>query len=500
MYRVVIVDDEEPVLDSFAFILEKNVDDFELCGKARSGAEAIDLISEVKPDLVFMDIQMPGIDGIDAITRIQKQYRNIVFILATAYERFDIAKKAIPLGVFSYLVKPISRKTLIHELRKVKVHLDEIRESHSSELQDIRFYKKTRDEELNRFLRSLIWKNPSETEWNDFSHLFSVEGDIGAIIIADVLNPPESPMLKDAYAKLTEQFMFKMQCFSRVISGRLMLFIPAKSGSEDLISTIDSVCSNIRNYQYQFGRGSFVHFSRLNESYIEAFRPFARADMNKKRDTGERAQMKNLTHSFLASDWSNFKDMLESFWLEEFNNSDFIIAKGKMVALFTLLLNEIDEDFLISQGFTVNPAEEIMQLKNVEEWQLWLTPTLDTLQFLIGKYKNKSCPKPLLMALELIHQKYMEPVQLTDIAGLCNVSTSYLSRLFSRHLDTNFNEYFNRYRIKQAVELLKNTNLSIKEISYKVGYSDPNYFSRIFRKYMNISPSDLGIRRINYEI
>ena len=58
MYQVMIVDDEEPVLDSFAFILENNTTDFELCAKARSGTEAVRLIYEHAPDLVFMDIQI----------------------------------------------------------------------------------------------------------------------------------------------------------------------------------------------------------------------------------------------------------------------------------------------------------------------------------------------------------------------------------------------------------------------------------------------------------
>ena len=64
MYRVLVVDDEEPVLNSFNFIFEKYVSNFVLCGMARSGTEAIKEIKEKRPDLVFMDIQMPGIDGI----------------------------------------------------------------------------------------------------------------------------------------------------------------------------------------------------------------------------------------------------------------------------------------------------------------------------------------------------------------------------------------------------------------------------------------------------
>ncbi|MCF6335779.1 MAG: response regulator, partial [Spirochaetales bacterium] len=153
MYQVMIVDDEEPVLDSFAYILQKDVTDFTLCGKARSGTEAVGMIQELLPDLVFMDIQIPGIDGIEAIRQIRPRSPNTVFILATAYERFDIAQKAIPLGVFSYMVKPISRKALLEELSKVKNHLDQIRNVDYRRMEDVQLLKKKKEEEKNRFLR-----------------------------------------------------------------------------------------------------------------------------------------------------------------------------------------------------------------------------------------------------------------------------------------------------------------------------------------------------------
>jgi len=64
MYRVLIVDDEEPVLDSFSFMLKEYTNDFILAGKARNGYEALKMIHEIQPDVVFMDINIPGMDGL----------------------------------------------------------------------------------------------------------------------------------------------------------------------------------------------------------------------------------------------------------------------------------------------------------------------------------------------------------------------------------------------------------------------------------------------------
>lgn len=124
MYRVLIVDDEEPVLDSFSFMLKEYTNDFILAGKARNGYEALKMIHEIQPDVVFMDINIPGMDGLKVIDSVHEKYPQMIFVLSTAYERFDLAQRAIPLGVHAYLVKPISKKDVYRNLRRSKSKID----------------------------------------------------------------------------------------------------------------------------------------------------------------------------------------------------------------------------------------------------------------------------------------------------------------------------------------------------------------------------------------
>ena len=120
MYRVMIVDDEEPVLESFSYLLKKGIPDFELCGMARSGVEAIELVPEAKPDLVFMDIQMPGMDGIEACRQI-KQVEKVpcrVIVYTGKFEAID-ATQARQNGTDDYCVKGRDPLYLLEAIKKL---------------------------------------------------------------------------------------------------------------------------------------------------------------------------------------------------------------------------------------------------------------------------------------------------------------------------------------------------------------------------------------------
>lgn len=118
MIRVMIVDDEKIVIESLQFIIEKNFNNLEIVATARSGREAIEKAEHIVPDIVFMDIKMPGINGIEAMKEIKSRHKSAVFIVLTAFDHFDFAKESIKLGVFEYLLKPVSRTKVIEVIQK----------------------------------------------------------------------------------------------------------------------------------------------------------------------------------------------------------------------------------------------------------------------------------------------------------------------------------------------------------------------------------------------
>ena len=111
MYKIMIADDEGITVEGLMFIIKKYFPDECVIEHAKSGREVIEKAEVFRPDIAFMDIHMPGINGIDAIREIQKTQPAIKFIILSAYDKFSYAKTAIELGVFKYLNKPMEQNS-----------------------------------------------------------------------------------------------------------------------------------------------------------------------------------------------------------------------------------------------------------------------------------------------------------------------------------------------------------------------------------------------------
>ena len=92
MYKIMLADDEGIVIDSLRFIIEKEFGNQCIIESAQTGRSVIELAENFRPDIAFMDIQMPGINGIEAIKEIKELYANTIFIILSAYDKFRSAR------------------------------------------------------------------------------------------------------------------------------------------------------------------------------------------------------------------------------------------------------------------------------------------------------------------------------------------------------------------------------------------------------------------------
>ena len=111
MYRILIVDDDRIMREAFKVMIGK-IDGFEVCAEAVTGQQGVDFYCRFKPDIIFMDIFMPGMNGIDAIREIRRMDPDVVIYIFSAYSNFELAKEAVQLQVREYVMKLVPFRTL----------------------------------------------------------------------------------------------------------------------------------------------------------------------------------------------------------------------------------------------------------------------------------------------------------------------------------------------------------------------------------------------------
>ncbi|MDR1957368.1 MAG: response regulator [Treponema sp.] len=472
MYRVLIVDDEEPVLESYEFMLRETAD-FSLAGKARSGFEALRLIHEQEPDLVFMDINIPGMDGLAVIGEVHKKFPSMIFMLSTAYERFDLAQRAIPLGVFAYLVKPISKKTFRSSLDQARDHLEA---------------RSFAGEAAEQLLRKGIWQEMSAETWERYRQRCSLPSDKGLVCLLE-LEDAEAAV----YTEIAEKLAFHYRCFQRMRLNQGLFFISGDIRREALERRLEGIIQErYPGRPGYYGIGGLYQGPELYKSCREALEELGDARSRTGALMRERVRISALRRNMGIAAPEELKKAFTALWhdicaLQEFTLSP--LAKAKLAALVMFLVDDLYGSYS-SRAEEAPPfaaIEEIMRLKDIPEWEVWAERAFDRL--LDRAARRGDLPVPLGKALGYIHEHYAEAVQLSSTAEAAQVSPAYLSRLCTEYLNRTFTEYLTEFRIKKAEQLIRESGMNIKEVSYAVGYQDPNYFSKLFRKITGFVPT-----------
>ena len=125
MYRVMLIDDEESARKLMRASIDWASLNMEVAGEAASGIEAINVIDDIKPDIAFVDISMPFMNGIEFTEIATKRYPQLIIIIMTAIDQFEYARKCVSLPVFEYMLKPMVRAEVNTVLVNAKARLEE---------------------------------------------------------------------------------------------------------------------------------------------------------------------------------------------------------------------------------------------------------------------------------------------------------------------------------------------------------------------------------------
>ena len=126
MYKLIIVDDEPLVIKAISHIIDNNFNNVYISATTGNGTEAVKLARRDKPDIIFIDIKLNGLNGLDSIKEIIKFLPETIIIIISAYDDFNFARKAIQLGVMDYLLKPVNKTDIINIIIKSLNYLNEL--------------------------------------------------------------------------------------------------------------------------------------------------------------------------------------------------------------------------------------------------------------------------------------------------------------------------------------------------------------------------------------
>ncbi|SHJ78941.1 response regulator [Hespellia stercorisuis] len=533
MIKVLVCDDEGIVRQSLRFIMNKAFGEECRVSEAKSGREAIELTQSVRPDVAFMDIQMPGINGIEAMKEMKRENPNMQFIVLTAYDKFCYAKESIDLGVLEFLTKPISRDKVVEVLRRAMNVVEEHKKKKSQELEVREKLETVIPMIENGFIYNVILQDEGCFEETGYENLLDIQGKHGYMIVVEFGDDRrEGSMTKPVGSNVKMQKYYQefreivkefLDCvIGAPMSNKVMICVPTEQTVleyDDRVKVIETARGMIRKLEqrislkFKMGIGSLKPMTKIGESYREAVAA-VRQSIGKvthirdipagcSYETEYPLEVEELIFESLGKGNADvLRVQCEKFvvWMEQ--NTPELDNNVRLKAVEFVLRAEEQAyrhggmvyKFRGRDGF----LEEVLECDSYESLMTWfMTKMLRACSNVKSKQKEKNT-SIVEKAKEYITEHYASELSLDEISREVNISPYYFSKLFKEETGGNYIEYVTKTRIEEAKKLLMNPENSIKSICVEVGYSDPNYFSRLFKKSVGKTPSEFR-EEINYE-
>ncbi len=526
MYNILIADDEGITVDALKYIIEKNFAGQCNIECAKTGREVIMLAETMRPDVVFMDIHMPGINGIDAIKEIRKSQPALQIIIISAYDKFSYAKTAIELGVLKYINKPFEQRQIVEVLERA---MNNIKSERNKRNEDLLIREKL--ENIipiiqNGFINNLLFKEHFDEDIETFKKLLEIDTEYGCMLSLVFGEKKEgnhmtnasgaSVFLQNNYREIRAlvEGSFANSISGNSMANKIAVFIPYEQSSMDYSARaelVNKALAFVRSFNSKFemcvriGIGLIKEIDHMSESYQEAAlalvqstRTVAHADDVSVTTEYEKNYPIELERTFLdavkkgsTAESRLYAEQYYDWLLTESGGTEMDIRLK--VIEFVLWVEHIAfRQAGLSYVFKArtNYLDAINMLAVEGELKDWFLDRVGQATEKIANMKKEKSLSIIEKALKYINKNYTRDISLDDISMEIDVTPYYFSRIFKEEMGVNFIEYVTGLRINKAKELLTNDTYSMKEICKLVGYSDPNYFSRTFRKHEGVSPSE----------
>lgn len=526
MYKIMLADDEGIVIDSLKFIIEKEFGDSCIVEYAKTGRSVIELAEKFRPDIAVMDIQMPGINGIEAMKEIRENNAGVLFIVMSAYDKFDYAKEAIKLGVLEYITKPMEKHKIISVLKDAMEIIEKERKKRSNDL-----LIKEKLETVSPIIESgliynILFQEHFTEDIENYKTILGIKQDYAymiAVVYGDeqegnhMTNAVGSSVRMQKYYRDVREILkeyFSNCIVGTVMANKLAVLVPCDRDNMDYnerIGLIEDARKLVRqmrkktDIRFRVGIGKTRKLQDMAESYSEALNALiittgsvAHADdLPIGCDYAEDYPIhleKKLFEEIEKGGVDNASAAARTFfdWMTE-NNPDCLMEIRIKVLEFVLWAEHIAYEkggmtYRFNSRQDYLPA--IMGMTELSQLKKWFVEKIVAACRNILSKRTEKSNSIIEMAKDYIKSNYRKDISLDDVSRVVNISPYYFSKLFKEDTGENFIEYLTGVRIEKAKELLNTTECSMKEICAIVGYSDPNYFSRSFKKNVGVTPTE----------
>ncbi|KQL32749.1 AraC family transcriptional regulator [Bacillus sp. FJAT-25509] len=521
MLKVLIVDDEVLERKALTKIINGCSTDVRVIGEARNGRVAIEMTLQERPDIIFMDIKMPGIDGVQAVREIKKIDSSIRFIMVSAFNTFEYAKLVMQQGVKEFILKPSRKQDILESLQRVSAEILEERKRINEE-QNLR---KNLDRAVSiagkEWVNTLLMNQVEDLTFDEWGELLGVEITYGYMMLFSLQEAVDlEHFIKDKqswYLWLKESLKLVVKKYELMVGPFIdtqvpVIFLCRKTTEKihfktNAINIIEDICHLFQkeffHAELRVGVGlPYANASELYKSYHEALSAlqqlikvpnqkflFGNHEGNTEISTSTELfeTEKQLLDALRQGDVNQVSVIYEQFVRQlSFNQQNNPKMISKSFDELFILVSRMLQDLGISyeQTPTINQSEDIKIL--FEDGKTYLLSVVRHVQ----DWRNNHAKSMLQKAKEYIELNYAEAINLELVADYVELSPFYFSKLFKDRFGMTFIDYLTKVRMKQAKTEMLDGGKSLKEICYSVGYKDPNYFSRVFKKHTGLSPSE----------
>ncbi len=514
LYKVFLAEDEIVIREG----IRENVDwagaGFVFCGEAADGEMALPLILAARPDVLITDIKMPFIDGLELARLARASLPQIKIVILSGHDEFQYAQQAIQLGVTEYLLKPVGVRDMAQVLKKVADQLDRER-AERAQLQGLQHQLADsvalkREKLLLRLLTDDVAVGETLAQANQLG--LDLVARAYQVIFLRAAGPSGDFVGPAVFTELTE--------IERVIVGLADpnpdVIAVRKDVDEFVLILKGKDPDQIRQDAYFLAETIKERVTQATACHVaiglsqpcERVGALAAAFAESVRNAGLPAPV---AADAIQADLLQLDDAKILEFLKFGDPAGFDAVFEQTIAPLGRNQNRIFLDYILLNVTLVtarhlrasggDPAQILPNAGRLEDLPGRIRTAADAQAYLRGvmlaaldfrdRQANRQAAGLIERAKRYVETRFSDPeLSLTEVARHVSLSAGHFSAIFSRETGQTFKDYLTGLRIERAKELLRATDLGSAEIAERVGYSDPHYFSTVFKKHAALTPRE----------